>query len=417
MSKVLKSRSEEIQFGKIQSSGLQKLLEKTGRFPPVTLTIFPLDQTNKLNKKQVKSFALTNFLTYQFSSSILIPVDTFSFTFVAPDSKDPFTRLVREGDIVVLSANNVTMATGIIDTIEIEVDSEYGEKITVQGRDLMGQLEDHECVDIDSKQLWFDSTTIVNAVQNLCKNTRITKVETRDSPTGSYLFATEPGETKLSALQRYIEPLNCIAFMSPSGSIIVGRPNMRSENRKGILTLSKEQRQGNVLSMRATRSSATIANVMVPIWSGQESAVTFVGKAQAVFNAAEGPTRLYKLGHRLPRTMVVSNPQGNNAVPITEFVNNLSAADGKLFQQYAKREIARQNVKELIVQASVPGHYNDNGEPFLPDSIYTVNFDRGDVREDMYLYEVDYQLAEGGGQKTLMKLCKLGAIVSNIRAK
>lgn len=409
MTKVITAQKDSTSYGAVQTASLQQKIASSGRFPPVSLNIKPLDPAREAVK-------LDRFLSYNFNSSILIPVDNFSFTFVAPDSEEPLNKIIKEGDIVQLTADNIVLATGIIDTTELEVDSDFGEKGTVNGRDLMGQLEDHDAIDLNSAPIYANRTTIKAAVNELSKNTRVeNQVIFQDAPTGSYLFATEPGESKLSALARFLEPLNCVAWMSPDGKITVGRPNMKPTNRQGKLILSKSTRDSNVTTMRATRSSATIANVIVPVWSAQESVVFVVGKSQAKYNYAEGPARLYKQNHRLPKTMVISNPQGGDPSSVSQI--NQFLTGGNLFEQYALRELARQNVREVVIQAVVPGHYNDAGQPFKVDTVYTVIFDRGDVQADMYLYAVEYKLSEDGGQQTLLSLCNLGSIVSGIKAK
>ncbi len=408
MSKVLKTTLDGTQNSLIGTGTLQKVLEKTGRLPPISILIKPLDGS--------PAIVLDRFLNYSFNSSILIPVDTFQFNFVAPDDELPMNARIKEGDIIQLSANGVPLATGIIDQTELETDEEYGEKGTITGRDLMGQMESNDAISADSKPIWANNYNIKAAVNLLSKDTRISSdVILRDAPQGAYLFATEPGESKLSALQRFLEPLNCLAWMSPEGKIIVGRPNM-AQAPMGTLILSKRQREANVTSMKAVRSSATIPNIMVPIWSGQELVTDRVSPQQRLENAAFGPNRLRKLGHRLIKTVVVSTPQATNAQGFTG-VNFLTAGGGNILQAHAKREVARANHQELVVQAVVPGHYNEQGIPYMVDQVYNVTDDRGDVDEKMYLFQVGYRGGEADGQKTDLFFCKLGSIVSDVRAR
>lgn len=406
MSKFVIPKTDQIQFGQIGSGGLLSTLAKTGRMPPVSLVVKPL-RTGSPN------VTLDRFLSYQFTSSILIPVDTFSFAFAAPDGP-PLPELIQEGDIVVLSANNVQLATGIIDQTEVETDGEFGEKCSITGRDLMGQLEDQDAISLDSKPIFANSISVENGVKALLRDTRITKIELRSSPSANYLLATEPGESKLASLQRFVEPLNCLAWMGPSGQIIVGKPNM-SQKERGKIILNKKNRTSNVLSMSVTRASTQIPNVIVPVWSGQEIVTDRVPPQQRLYNAATGPARLFKLGHRLPKSVVVSAPNATDPQGLSS-VNALKAGGQNILQAYAKREIARQNQKELIVQAVVPGHFNENGEPYVTDTVYRVQYDRGGVDENMYLFQVDYVLDESGGQRTNLYFCKLGTIVSDVRA-
>lgn len=384
--------------------GIQKTLEATGRLPPVSLIVTPLDGS--------PTVFLDRFLTYQFDSSILIPVDTFNFTLANPDA-DPFYNSVKDGDIVNLYANDVPLATGIIDAPEVETDNQFGEKISIVGRDLMSQFEDQDSVSAQDAPIWAGSYTIEQAITKLMENTRVKGLRLQDAPKGSYLFATEPGENKLSSLQRFIEPLNCLAWMDAAGNMVVGRPNMR-QKAKGTIFCIRADRRSNVLSIKSVRSSTAIANIILPIWTGQEIVQNRVSPEQRMYNAAEGPARLRKLGHRVPKSVVVSTPQGSSAQDLSG-INQLSVGGSNLLQAHAKRELARQNHKELIVQAVVPGHYDENGEPYVQDTVYRVIYDRGPVDENMYLFHVSYQGSESG-QRTTLYFCRLGTIVSDVRA-
>lgn len=390
------------------SDTLLKTLQSTGRFPPVQLKI----KTLQSNFAPSAAISISNFLSYQFDSSITTPVDTFNFTFVAPTDPNPFTSYVREGDIALLTANDITLSTGIVDQVDIEVDNEFGEKITISGRDLMAQFEDQDAITLDSSPIFGSNMTVNQVFNALATNTRIQRLRTQQATTRPWLFATEPGESKLSALQRYLEPLNHLAFMDPDGTMVLGRPNM-SQSISGTVTCSKARRFSNCLGMTANRSAATIPNMIVPVFSGQEILGPRTPKSQIIYNAASGPARLRQLGHRLQKTIVTSFPQSGSAQDLSE-VNRLRAASSNMLQAYGKRELARQNFKELIVQCVMPGHLREDGSPFRPDTVWKVEFDRGQVDENMYCFQVQYQLSVDGGQRTSLFFCRLGTLVADI---
>lgn len=423
MSLSITAQLEKRKYSRVEKGGIRAQLEKTGRLPPVEIQITPLDGTAKV--------FLNRFLGYSFTSSILIPVDTFSFDFVAPDDERPLNDIIKEGDIITLYGNGIPLSTGIIDQTQIETDADAGEKAQINGRDLMGQMEDQETVSIQNEPIYMTDVTCRRGVERLVEGTRIRRVVLQDAPTSTFLLAAEPSETKLSALQRFIEPMNCIAWMSPIGEMNIGRPNMAQAS-KGTVKLSKSQRESNVLSMSATRGSTTIPNVILPIWAGQEEVQSRISAQNALENTARGPARLRNQGHFLQKTVVVSNPQGSSPQDASR-VNDLRVASNisqqqanqagpipggsTLLQAYALRELARQNYKELIVQAVVPGHYNENGEPWLTDTVYRVIYDRGDVDKEMYLFQIDYMLSGDSGQTTRLYFCNLNTIVSGIRVK
>lgn len=404
MTVTISAKTDNTINSKLLQGGIQKTLEITGRLPPVSIVVTPIDGSSAVY--------LDRFLSYKFSSSILIPVDTFGFNFAAPDL-DPFYSKVKDGDIVTLFGNDVPLSTGIIDTVDTETDNQYGEKIELTGRDLMSQLEDQSAISIQDKPIYIEKSPISQAVITLITNTRINGFRIQDGPSGNYLFATEPGESKLSALQRFLEPLNCVAFMDPNGKLVIGRPNM-SQSPKSTFFMIRDQRRSNCTSIKCIRSSTSISNIIVAIWTGQELVSERTSIDQRIYNAAEGPSRLRRNGHRVPKTVVVSTPQATDPQSISD-INLIQVAGSNLLQAHAKREIARANQKELIVQVVVPGHYNELGEPYRVDTVYRVQYDRALLDENMYLFQVDYD-GDENGQRTSLYFCRLGTIVSDVRA-
>lgn len=385
----------------LQSGGIQNVLQKNGRLPPVSLVVTPLSGD--------PSVTLDRFLSYRFSSSILVPVDTFSFSFAAPDA-DPFYSTVKDGDIVNLYANDVPLSTGIIDAIDTETDEQFGEKIEINGRDLMSQLEDQDSISIQDTPIT-GNYPVSQALIKLLPNTRINGFRTQNAPNGSFLLFTEPGESKLTSLQRFIEPLNCLPWMDPNGKLVIGKPNM-NQAASGNLYVLRDQRRSNCMSIKVVRSATNIPNIVVPIWSGQEAALGRAQIGQRIYNAAEGPKRLRQQGHRVPKTIVVSNPDASTPGGAGE-VNRLQVAGGDLLGAYARREIARQNQHEMIAQVVVPGHYNDTGMPYKIDTTYRVQYDRAILDEVMYLFQVEYTSDENG-QRTSLYFCRLGTIVADV---
>lgn len=389
---------------RLATGALKKVRDETGKFPIASVIITPLNGT--------PSVRLDRFLSYTFSSSIMIPVDTFQFTFAAPD-QIPFRQRVNEGDIVSLFYNDIMLSTGLIDQIDIQVDGQFGEQITITGRDLMGQLEDQDAVSLKEGMLYGGPFSVKAGVEKLIQNTKIQGVElTHGVPKSAQLLSTEAGETKLAALQRFLEPLNCVAWMAPNGKIRIGKPNMRAD-KSGDIFLMKEERRSNVLHLKASFASNQIPNIFLPIWSGQETVQNRITPSQFVENHAPGPERLRKLGKILPKAIITSTPTGGTAQDLSE-INLLRITGGNTLRALAARECARANQKELIVQAVVPGHYNSKSEPFQVDTTYQVDFERAGISEKMYLYQTDYSLAEESGLRTSLYFCRLGTIVAGV---
>lgn len=385
-------------------SKLLDFIAQNGRLPGVGLSITPLDPSKD-------KILLDQFLAYTFQSSILIPVDAFNFTFTMPQTNLSLRDFIREGDLVELTAAGKTTCTGIIDVTDIETTSEGGDVVSVLGRNLLSQVEDQSCVNDQELPIYIKNCTLANAVGAVINKTRIRPPLVKQNPIdGNFLFATEPGESKLSALQRFVEPLNCLIWANPIGNMVVGRPNFGQDS-SGTLYCDKQNRRSNVLSIKATRANTQIPNKVVPIWSGQESVVSRVSAQQGIPNSAEGPNTLRNRGHLVTKAIVVSTPSGSDPQSVSD-INAIKVAGSNLLQAYALREIAKANINELIVQVNVKGHFNDDLQPFLIDQVYYINYPRGGVEEKMYLYQVEYSLDAANGARTTLHFCKLGCIVA-----
>lgn len=392
----------------IPTAGLKEIVEKTGRLPKVEMMLTPIDTR--------KPVVIDRFLSYSFASSILVPVDTLSFTAAVPDSETPFPEQVKEGDLISLFGNDIQLSTGIVDTTVLEVSGQSGETASVTGRDLMGQLESQSAVNERQEPIWADQYTIEQVLQAIVKQTRIPKTFIyRNISRKPWLFATEPGESKLSALLRYLTPLNALAWSAPDGKIIVGKPSMAKENADGVIICSRSRGFSNVLDIKATRNAAIIPTSILPIWAGQESVQNRVSAQQSLLNNDASVTRLRNLKHFCPKTIVVSIPSGASAQDLSEVTRiQVQGGGSNLLQAYAKQAMARENMHALIVEAVVPGHFNESGKPYVVDQVYDIEFDRGNVFERMYLYEVNYSLTPENGEMTRLLFCRLGTIVADI---
>jgi len=392
-------------------SNLAKTLDTKGRSPPVKLEVTPLDKG--------KPFTVDFFNSYHFSSNILVPVDAWSFVFRPPMPKsnaDTWNKIVRPGDILQLTVNDQPVSTGFCTVPEISTDDD-GSVLHIEGHDMMGFLEGSDAVTPKSEIIYANSAKIREVLGKLIENTRIEKFgyEIQGVPTDvSSLFATQPGESKLAALQRFLEPLNAIAWTSPTGKLVVGRPDFSSDSQGslGYRIMGSGVRLGNVLNMRIRDQSAQIPNSVIVVWTGNEGLAAVQAQNERR-NAAEGPSRLYKAGHTLFRCLPTSVPDANDVKDGLSELNRLIAQGGDYLASLAAREFARENTNELIVTCSVYGHLNEKGKPYVVNTCYDLVHDAAGLDEKMYLYSVDYDLSEDGGQVTHLSFCKLGTIVAS----
>lgn len=383
-----------------------------GRVKTASLTVIPLESSRK-------TFTIERFNSYSFSTNILIPVDTFSFSF-RPNvpqqgtSGSYYSEIIKEGDLVRLSIGNNSLATGYVDSVDIEADVDSGVRLTINGRDLMGFLEDNDSVNPESGILYTQNATFESTMRVLIENTRINGFERRNIDGEiSSLFATLPGESRLASLQRFIDPANAVAWMDPNGRLIIGRPDFQSPS-KGTYGIRQfgNNRTANVLGMRVVRSSSQIPGAILPIYSGTEGVQTLMGKL-LMLNSAEGPSRLFKAGHKIYRTMVNSPPSANDPQSLSGLQRLLNTGSlANAMQSLAALEFARANVNELKITCSVKGHLGDDDKPIVPDTCYDIVWDAMPLSKKMYLYGVDYVLSEDAGQVTNLQFCNVNTIVA-----
>lgn len=389
----------------VVSRGLGDILKETGQMPPIELVLKPLNGAPSMN--------LNRFLEYKFNSNIITPVDSFSFTFAAPDDPRPPSSMIKSGDLVQLRGNGTDLTSGMVDQVAIQTYSDESEFVTIAGRDILCQLEDNDAIDVNNKPIFFKEVGVTQACQILFQNTRIpTNVQLNNTGDLKGILATEPGETKLSALQRFLEPLNMVLFLRGNGTPVVGKPSFNS-GKKGDLFCLKSGRSSNILDIKVTRAETMVANTIVGIWSGQEQVQDRKGIAQVLYNPLEGPNRLRQLKHKVIKTVVVSASNAGTPQGAGELTTLLRSGGGGFINAYAKRELARQNVNAIQVQIKVQGHYNAAGEPYLVDTVYNIQFERGEVNQNMYLFEVEYSLSQSEGQISLLNFCSLNCIVAD----
>jgi hypothetical protein len=385
----------------VASTNPFKRLAEKGRFPGVEVLLSPLDPSPEADQAHALYAVLVQPVRYR--AGCVFRVRLHLARYAEPARFDSYGR---HGDAAGCDGKN--LATGIIDYPSVETDVASGERGSIAGRDLVGQFEDHDAISLDSEPVFFTQTDVAGVFRKLKEGTRIPGLIDQGVPGGKWAFSTEPGESKLAALQRYLEPLNSLAWSAPDGKLIVGKPDFKQTPRGSLFILRKD-REANVRSIKVTWAGATIPNIVIPLWSGAE----FVQKAfkeSAVYNPAPEPNRLRQKGHVLVRSVVTSDINANTTSGQTEL--NRLGASGNLLRALAARLIARENMHEMLVQVVAYGHMNEDGEPYAPDQVYHVKYDRANVDEPLYVYGVEYSLTLERGQITTLYMCRLGCIVA-----
>lgn len=351
---------------------------------------------------------INTFTSYNFDRSILTPASAFRFT--APGVDKEIRKSIRSGDIVSLYGFDdkdvrQQLATGFIDETDTHV-TPMSVEYVLTGRDTMGALIDNDSVDDKNKIINTEKIPLEVIVKYLLKNTRMPQEFIRQQlPNGSFLFQTNPGETKASALQRYLEFTNCLMWSHPDGRMIIGKPDFAQQS-SGKLVLRTNSALNNCLEGRVKRNLNQVIRKIITQLQGLDQVDTApftinndIGDLKSIPGVGRSIFRFfsYGSGNDVVNTIVSTGPTGS---------------PWQIGNQLSQREIAKDNLKVLDVEVVVQGHLNSNGKIFNIDQVYDVDIEDDDVKEPMYVYHCSYELTIDHGMLTRLHLCKLNTIVA-----
>ena len=361
-----------------------------------------------------KTISLDTFNSYNFDRNILTPASAFRFTAPGVDADD--RQAIRSGDIVslwILNDNKIKIpvAVGIIDetdTHEISNAIEY----VLTGRDLLGQLVDNTAVDKNNKIIHLENATLQTIISLMIANTRIPQgITPQQLPNGTFLFQTNPGETKINAIQRYLDLANCLIWALPSGQICAGKPNFTRVISGTISNASSSL--CNYLEARVKRNvNQVIRQIVYQLQTLDSVSPTPYTKT----NTDKDISPLINGGVGRSVWNHFSYGQGADTVNLLKSVGNQSGSPAGIGNELCLRDIARDNMKILDVELVVKGHLNTNNTIYNIDQIYNVQIPSDDVDEDLYVYGCSYELTMDHGMITRLRLCRLGSIVANTDA-
>jgi prophage tail gpP-like protein len=381
---------------------------------PIELESYPAGQ--ELGSAKRVGQSLTTFSSYSFARDMLVPASPFRFTAEGVDYAKILA--IRSGDTSELwistpSGDKVQLATGFIDETDAHTTASTDEYV-LTGRDTLGQLVDNAAIDANNKIIHLDQVSLPNLALTLIKNTRMPQqIENRGCPTGLILFRTNPGETKINSLQKYLEYTNCQAWTLPNGVLAVGKPNMAQEHMGALIMKRSDPRLNNVLDIRSRRNvNAAIRQIAV-----QLQTQNLVDPASiTILNADKDMLRASKFGAGKSVYRSFSLGNGEDAVNQLILVGN-NGTPQQIGHALALRELARGNMQLLDVECVVRGHVNENGTPYNIDQVYHVEYEKDAVDEDMYVHSVSYDLTKDRGRTTTLKLCRLGTLVADVPYK
>ena len=356
---------------------------------------------------------IRTFTSYSFERNLLNPGAPFRFT--APGIDKSIRLGIRSGDTIQLMAtdpkgNQIPAGTGYVDESDTHISPGTVEYV-ITGRDTLGQLIDNAAIDKNNRIIPAANLTMSQILVSLIANTRIPQQPVfQQADSGPMLFQTNVGETKMNALQRYMEFTNTLIWTLPNGQVILGKPNF-VQSSLGTLTVTPSA--SNILDCRVRRNTNNaIRRIVNQMQNGGQidpSAYTVNNQdadVQAVSTSGAGRS-VYR---------VFSYSEGFNSVNFFTQVANIPTPVNTLGAAYSYREIARENVQVLDIEVTVQGHFNNNGTLYDIDQIYSCNIPDENINQNMYVYSITHDLTIEHGMITKLKLCKLGTIVASAYA-
>jgi prophage tail gpP-like protein len=326
---------------------------------------------------------------------------------------------IRSGDKILLYATNqagikIQLATGFVDETDTHITANSLDYV-ISGRDTLGQLVDNSAVDAQNKIQNTDKVSLDFIIQQVLANTRMPPGFLKQSvPNGSLIWQTNPGETKINTLQRYLDIMNCLVWSAPDGRMIVGKPNFSQYSSGYLWISSSDPSDNNVLEARVKRNvNQAIRQIIVQLQTlDQVDGQSFTRKNQDKDVKALAS---FKVGRSVYQHFSYSG--GSEAINQLTFVGNQTADPTNMGTSYALREIARENMKVLDIELVVDGHINSSGGIYGIDQMYDVFIEDEDLQESLYVYSCSYELSQNQGLLTRLRLCRPGTIVDGAPAR
>lgn len=378
-----------------------------------TPTPIELDFKSAASNISVPS-SLRTFTSYAFERSIVTPASAFRFS--APGVEKAQRLAIRSGDTVSLFALGANafkqpIAVGFVDETDTHILPSSVDYL-LSGRDTVGQLVDNDSVDAQNRIINTTNISLEQIFATLIANTRIPQEFIKNFiPNGNLLFQTRPGASKLSTLQQYLDFTNCLVWSNPDGRAVIGKPNFAQGPSGKLTMLSSDPTQNNLIEARVKRNlTQVIRQIVTQLQTNEQVDASTFTVANADPDVRARAASL--VGRSLYRLFSYGN--GADAVNQINQVGNSSGDPKVLGRSFSLREIARENMKILDVEAIIGGtHLNEFGQVYNIDQIYDVALEDEDVAEPMYVYSVSFELTVEHGMITRLRLCRLGSICAD----
>ncbi len=408
--------------------------------------------------------AIDTWMSYNFASDFLTPTDHFSFTIGAGEGGlDPGLKsLLKLGAHIRLHLENLTIADGYIDAVEVSADRSSGIVYNIRGRDRLGQALDvvadptfqlkeggtlAELLKRTYSQLgWtedehfeIDNTANRNAksgIRGIPGRSRervdgAGNVQTKISKRALKSFLlhqTKPynHESIFHFTSRVAQRHGLWIWCSADGEkLIVGKPDFTQEP---VFSLERTfDGTGNVLSGSVGYDMTDQPTIII---ADSYSGGGEFGKGRNRTHTINPYLGFDEEGQQTPEvSKLLSSTNAGTQIPFTVqpfknkvakipfrpmFLHDEESKTQEQLENFVRREMSLLVRKSVTASYIVEGHGQKIGDAFIawaPDTLVSVYDEVGDLHEWMYVLGVKFTKQRGGsGTTTSLDLIRLNSI-------
>jgi prophage tail gpP-like protein len=346
--------------------------------------------------------------TYQFTSSMIDPVDSFEAEI--PFNRDAWDRLKPDRPVKV-TIDGVVILDGFLDEREVP---ESDDVIQVSGRDRVGRLVNESAPGVDFRggdllgivrklaDPWFPTVTLSNE-----RNRRILRGKGRKARGGReplYIGTgkgtrVEPGQTRWQVIEDLCRQAEILAWSSGDGrELILGKPNYTQEPQFSFfmpaIGTTRPFESRSVLGMSVKESTADRYSEIFVVGSGGGTSANY------------GISVAQRAGHAITQTPF--DFSRSKRLIIEKAVSSSREA-----QALADREMARRDSRARTVTVRAPYHgqrvSGTEWTIFAPDITCAIEDERTGVRGLFQIVACTYRSGDRNqGEETVLEMVPVG---------
>nr|DAH42893.1 MAG TPA: 43 kDa tail protein [Caudoviricetes sp.] len=280
-------------------------------------------------------------------------------------------RPIEPGAACEVTIDGQTVITGYVDAVNVSYSAEE-HAIAVQGRDKTADLIDCSC-----DNATFRGLTFGQIARRLVKPFGVEIVEKYVSDLIIRQFVVQTGETVFQTLETAARLAGVLLMSDGEGRLVVTRASLAERIRVplqsgvNILAGSMEDSAADLFSEISVKSQVTMADMPTFDLTGLQPVATVLTKASAKVKGAVSRYRPLRI--------------------LAE-----SQADATYCRQRARWEAANRLAASRVVNLTVQGWLDGDGNVWAPNRLVTVSDDCLKIGNDLLITDVALRLSENG---------------------